>query len=177
MSYHINYVESEDFCVEAKDQAGKKKVMGFMANGVGGYLKTKIDEGNRDWLDPATVRRCEEAIDVLSELSLKDPVADEDVKKAVMVAQDILADLSCQFTVYYDGWSFWIDYFDSCLDWDGDDAYEFLKGFAPYAVPGAYVGFIGEDGDMWSYVFDGAGGIQKCTPSVDWRHGYIPKNE
>lgn len=58
---------------------------------------------------------------------------------------------------------------DNGEKWDEDD---FLAVFEPIAKRvgrGAYVGFVGEDECMWSYVCDGRGGYTVETPTVLWR--------
>ena len=53
--------------------------------------------------------------------------------------------------------------------WDEDDFLAVFKPIAKRVRRGAYVGFIGEDEDMWSYVCDGHGGYTVETPTVLWR--------
>lgn len=67
-----------------------------------------------------------------------------------------------------------------CNDWDENyDWHEkpvelILKALAPFMKAGAYLGFIGEDGDMWSYVFDGKGSYIPTLPVIDWTGGLYP---
>lgn len=44
----------------------------------------------------------------------------------------------------------------------------FLNAFAPHAPRNAYLGFVGEDMRMWSYVFDGTGSYHEVSPEIDW---------
>ena len=55
--------------------------------------------------------------------------------------------------------------------WHEDRTVAFLKTIAPYVQKDSYVGFIGEDQSMWSYVFDGQGGFEYRVPELDWTCG------
>ena len=52
--------------------------------------------------------------------------------------------------------------------WDEGKTHAFLEAFAPHARKGDYVGLVGEDHEMWSYVFDGEGSFHEHQPTVDW---------
>ena len=67
-----------------------------------------------------------------------------------------------------------------CNDWDEDYNWNeesvvlIIKALAPFMKAGAYLGFIGGDGDMWSYVFDGKGSYIHTLPVIDWTGGLYP---
>lgn len=52
--------------------------------------------------------------------------------------------------------------------WREDRVFLMLDAFAPYAEKGAYIGFIGEDCEMFSYVFDGKGAYTLERPTINW---------
>jgi len=58
--------------------------------------------------------------------------------------------------------------FDGGGKWHGDTEEFFLKALAPYMSAGSFIGFEGEDNDLWSYVFDGKGGMRIHKPTIDW---------
>ena len=58
--------------------------------------------------------------------------------------------------------------FDRGGKWHGDCEELFLKAFAPFAKEGAWIGFEGEDNELWSYVFDGKGSYRTHKPTIDW---------
>ena len=49
-----------------------------------------------------------------------------------------------------------------------------VKALAPFMKAGSYLGFAGEDEDMWSYVFDGDGSFKQAYPTIDWTGGLYP---
>jgi hypothetical protein len=67
-----------------------------------------------------------------------------------------------------------------CNDWDenynwNEEPVELIvKALAPFMKAGNYLGFIGEDGEMWSYVFDGKGSYTYVLPVIDWTCGLYP---
>lgn len=67
-----------------------------------------------------------------------------------------------------------------CNDWDEnynlneESVVLIIKALAPFMKAGAYLGFIGEDGEMWSYVFDGKGSYIHALPVIDWTGGLYP---
>lgn len=64
--------------------------------------------------------------------------------------------------------------FDSGGKWDGDAEEAFIDAFAPFAEEGAYAGFVGEDQEMWSYVYDGHGKWRLHKPTIDWTGAAAP---
>ena len=50
-----------------------------------------------------------------------------------------------------------------------------VKALAPFMKAGSYLGFIGEDENMWSYVFDGDGSFKEAYPTIDWTGGLYPE--
>ena len=63
---------------------------------------------------------------------------------------------------------------DENYDWNEEPVVQMVKVLAPFMKAGAYLGFIGEDGDMWSYVFDGKGSYTYTLPVLDWTGGLYP---
>ena len=63
-----------------------------------------------------------------------------------------------------------VDYFASGWGevWNEKAVLETLRQIAKYAKAGSYLGFIGEDMDMWSYAFDGSGSFREVFPTIDW---------
>lgn len=61
--------------------------------------------------------------------------------------------------------------------WQEEIVEPMVKVFAPFMEEGAYLGFIGEDGGMWSYVFDGKGSYIYSLPAIDWRGGFNPADD
>lgn len=63
---------------------------------------------------------------------------------------------------------------DERYNWDEEPVVQMVKVLAPFMKAGAYLGFIGEDGEMWSYVFDGKGSYIHTLPVIDWTGGLYP---
>ena len=63
-----------------------------------------------------------------------------------------------------------IEYNDIANDgrWYSDDVLLFVNAYAPYASENEFLGFVGEDMYMWSYVFDGRGHVNVTKPKIDW---------
>ena len=53
----------------------------------------------------------------------------------------------------------------------------FLNAFAPHARRNAFLGLVGEDMRMWSYVFDGTGSYREISPKIDWTGTQIGDDE
>lgn len=58
--------------------------------------------------------------------------------------------------------------------WHEEPVELIVKALAPFMKAGNYLGFIGEDGEMWSYVFDGKGSYIYALPVIDWTGGFSP---
>lgn len=61
--------------------------------------------------------------------------------------------------------------------WDESRVKAVLGTLAGYVRRNAYLGFIGEDMNIWSYVFDGMGGYREVYPRIDWTGTGIPDDE
>jgi hypothetical protein len=61
--------------------------------------------------------------------------------------------------------------------WDESRVEAVLGTLARYVRRNAYLGFIGEDMNIWSYVFDGMGGYREVYPRIDWTGTRIPDDE
>jgi hypothetical protein len=58
--------------------------------------------------------------------------------------------------------------------WEEEPVELMLKALAPFMKEGNYLGFVDEDGGMWSYVFDGKGSYTYARPVIDWTGGLYP---
>ena len=82
---------------------------------------------------------------------------------------NLLRDAGCPFAFTIGENGVWLDYDLEENDvWAKEDVMEVLRIFAPYAKKDAFVGFIGEDLVIWSYVFDGKGDFRSSICDVNW---------
>lgn len=66
-----------------------------------------------------------------------------------------------------------LEYDDAYLGeiWHPEPVAVTVRALAPYVARGSYLGFVGEDLELWSYVFDGRGGYRILYPEIDWTSG------
>ena len=72
------------------------------------------------------------------------------------------------FEFELDGKSLLFNYTGVTCNWREDKTETVIYAFAPYAHKGSYIGFVGEDMQIWSYVFDGEGSFAMHEPKIDW---------
>ena len=70
------------------------------------------------------------------------------------------------------GWALEFDNADNVIGIEHLHEYEgqekkLFEALAPYVKPGSYIQMIGEDGELWRWVFDGSNCIKK-TPTITW---------
>ena len=166
MSYHIYRTESNGFGMKIKTQKERKRFLDFSRHLLVWYI-SYLDKG--EYIGHAKTAR-----EAYSEIW--DNVRDFD--DTVRCVREFLEKIwtCCPFKLDlgftgYVGFEFNFDY-DGI--WHADDEIVFIEAFAPFAEEGAFIGFEGEDNDLWSYVYDGKGGYQRCDPKIDWTHGFVP---
>lgn len=83
-------------------------------------------------------------------------------------AVSTLGDGSLEVVYEAGGWGEW---------WDNGPVDVTLRAVAPHVKRNAYLGFVGEDMAIWSYVFDGHGSFRTVKPQIDWRGIHIPEDD
>ena len=160
MSYRIYSVHSMGLCVE-----GRENILGFVDGLASELVDVDIERGAYPDDDPRVPHL----------RSLRDSiVAEKDFGKKVGLLQSLLYnDVHCPFEVEADE-----DLLEAYYNevgygeyWNEERTLGFLNAIAPYVQPNSYLGLIGEDQAMWSYVFDGHGGYEYRVPKVDWTCG------
>lgn len=63
------------------------------------------------------------------------------------------------------------DIVDKGERWHEGPVEEMVRALAPQMKRGSFLGFIGEDMAIWSYVFDGEGSHALHEPTIDWTGG------
>lgn len=163
MGYYIHNTDSSGFGFRHKSD---KETMGFMdhmANELSEYRigrcrrsKTLLPPASTEYV--AEMERLRDAV-----LSAKEF---EDKKEALY---SLLKKADFPFDISIDHGEVGIEY-DLELHgyWREDDAEEFLYVIAPYLKKGSWIGFVGEDLSIWTYIFDGEGSFDVVHGSINW---------
>ena len=163
MSYYIHNTDSSGFGFSGSE----KEIMGFMD-----HVANELSERR--------IKACasEEALVATSPTSyvaemerLRDAVLSakefEEKKKALRPLLD-KADYPFDISIGYGEVSIEYDLGGHDYWRDEDEAEEFLSAIAPYLKKGSWIGLVGEDLSIWSYVFDGKGGFETVGGSINW---------
>lgn len=167
MGYYINGYSSKGLYL-----IGKKNVSAFISQAVP-VIKEEALKGYR----PSAEIIEKAAADVFSEKDLS--------KKAEAFRRFVENVLIYPFDIGFEkdtldpdhpGPILTIDYdpVDKGDKWHEAPVEAMVKALAPFMKEGSYLGFIGEDEGMWSYVFDGNGSFKTAYPTIDWTGGLYP---
>lgn len=165
MSYYINNYSSDGLYL-----TGEKDISAFIEK----TISVSLEEVGRCPSAANLKRMAEEAI---SETDLAKKVKDFNVFMDSAVNHPFVFVLGKDetdpehhrplLTIRFNDW-------DERYNWDEEPVVQMVKVLAPFMKAGAYLGFIGEDGEMWSYVFDGKGSYIHTLPVLDWTGGLYP---
>lgn len=175
MSYYINKTESHGFCMPIKTPKERERFLDFAKHLMVEYIAF-LDEKEKKSTNYRS-HSAQDVRDAYGELWGNVRSWEDTLDCLKKFLRDVWDCPFCLDTIG-EGEHVYFEFdFESGGNWYGDDEVVFIKAFAPFAEEGAFIGFEGEDSDLWSYVYDGKGGYQECFPEIDWRAGYKKPQE
>lgn len=163
MSYYIHNTDSYELGFNKKSERETMRFMDHMANKLSKY---RIDECLRDKtsLPPASTEYVTEMKRLRNAV-----VSAREFEEKREALHSLLEKVDCPFDFSIDYGEVGIEYDLGGHDcWHEDDAEEVLRAIAPYLKKGSWIGFVGEDLSIWTYIFDGEGSFDVVCGSINW---------
>lgn len=163
MGYYIHNTDSYELGFNKKTERETMRFMDHMANKLSKYrigkcLRDKASPSPTSTSYTAEMKRLRDAV-----LSAKEF---EGKKEALLL---LLKGTDCPFDIDIDYGEVGIEYDLRGHDyWREDDTEEVLRAIAPYLKKGSWIGFVGEDLSIWTYIFDGEGSFDVVYGSINW---------
>jgi hypothetical protein len=157
MGYTLDCCSSSVFTIKG----GLSKTMLFMDSAAEDLLEL---EKRRGRLSAATIQSLESLE--------RELLMEKDDWKKYQKFCDLMEKLDVPFEFRYGGYRTSLQFWYNIADYDTwnreDQVKALLKAYAPFAQKGEYLGFVGEDLDIWSYAFDGEGSFSEREGCIEW---------
>ena len=175
MGYYIQNTDSYELGFNKKTERETMRFMDHMANKLSKYRiggcrrdKASLPPASTSYI--AEMKRLHDSAYITEMKLLRDAVLSakefEGKKEALLL---LLKGTDCPFNIDIDYGEVGIEYDLRGHDyWREDDTEEVLRAIAPYLKKGSWIGFVGEDLSIWTYIFNGEGSFDTVWGSINW---------